>query len=101
METLLRVINAGACGLISLALIGAVLSPKVHDGVIIKVGLISLAAGFGALALRMVSHTLPNEIVGIQRALLLVNAGIAVVIIGYLLRKAKNPKDHLTDWSDL
>ena len=50
MDLLLSWVNAAACGLISLALVGAILSPKVHDGVVIKVGLICLAAGFGAIA---------------------------------------------------
>ena len=99
METVLRLLNSSACGLISLALIGAVLSPKVHDGIVIKIGLITMAAGFGAMALRAFGDLM--EPAGVQRALMLINSGVAVVIIGYLLRKAKNPKDRLTDWGDV
>ena len=101
MNTFLSFLNAGACGLISLALIGAILSPKVHDGIVIKIGLICLAAGFGAMALRMASESPPLDMAGVQRALLLINSGIAVVIIGYLLRKAKHPDCVKTDWGDL
>lgn len=99
MDAILSFLNAGACGLISLALIGAILSPKVHDGIVIKIGLICLACGFGSMALRMLGST--TDMVGMQRAMLLINSGIAVVIVGYLLRKAKRPGYVVTDWGDL
>lgn len=89
MDLLLSWINAAASGLISLVLIGAILSPKVHDGVVVKIGLICLAAGFGAIALRLLDGIGPDEVVGLERALLLVNAGIAVVIVGYLMRASR------------
>lgn len=103
MDLLLCWVNAAACGLISLALLGAILSPKVHDGVVIKIGLISLAAGFGAIALRLFEGVNPDDVLGLERALLLVNAGIAVVIVGYLLRKARvhHPVRRSTDWAQL
>ena len=103
MDLLLSWINAAACGLISLALVGAILSPKVHDGVVIKVGLICMAAGFGAMALRLVDGGGPDQALGIERALLLINAGVAVVIFGYLMRKARvhHPVRRSTDWAQL
>lgn len=103
MDMLLSWINAAACGLISLALIGAILCPKVHDGIVIKIGLICLAAGFGAIALRLINGIGPDEVVGLERSLLLVNAGIAVVIVGYLMRKARrhHPVRRSTDWAQL
>lgn len=103
MNLLIAWVNAAACGLISLGLIGAIISPKVHDGVVIKIGLISMAAGFGAMALRLVDGALPDDAVGIARALLMVNAGLAVVIVGYLMRKAKlhHPVRRSTDWAQL
>ncbi len=102
MDLLLSWVNAAACGLISLALVGAILSPKVHDGIVIKVGLICLAAGFGAIALRLVDGVGPDDVIGLERALLLVNAGIAVVIVGYLMRKAlRHPVRRSSDWAQL
>lgn len=103
MDLLFSWLNAAACGLISLALIGAILSPKVHDGIVIKIGLICLAAGFGAIALRLIDGVGPDEVVGLERALLLVNAGIAVVIVGYLMRRARvhHPVRRSTDWAQL
>lgn len=85
MEFLLSMINAAACGLISIALIGAILSPRVHDGVVIKAGLICMAAGFGAISLQLL-----DGLDSIARQLLLVNAGLSVVIVGYLIRKARS-----------
>jgi len=104
METLLSWINALACGLISLALIGAIVSPRVHDGVVIKIGLICLALGFGAIAPLLLSpDMLPFRTLGMERALMLVNAGIAVVIVGYLMRKARTQRQITgsTDWAEL
>lgn len=103
MDLLLSWVNAAACGLISLALIGAILSPKVHDGIVVKIGLICLAAGFGAIALRLLDGIAPDEVLGLERALLLINAGIAVVILGYLMRKSRrhHPVRRSTDWAQL
>lgn len=103
MDMLLQLINSGACGLITTALAWMVLSPKVHDGVVIKAGLICMALGFGSIALLLGGGITEKEIVGLERSLLLINAGIAVVIVGYLLRKARahHPVRRSTDWTDL
>lgn len=99
MDTITSLANAAASGLIAMALLGAVLSPRVHDGVVIKVGLICMAAGFGAVALQMTDG--PNT-TGLQRAILMINAGIAVVVIGYLWRVgfAHHRLRRTTDWVD-
>lgn len=99
LDTFTSIINAAASGLIALALLGAILSPRVHDGVVIKVGLICMAAGFGAVALQMTDG--PNT-TGLQRAILMINTGIAVVVIGYLWRVgfAHHRLRRTTDWVD-
>lgn len=99
MDTLIALVNALASGLIALTLVAAVLSARVHDGIVIKIGLIAMAIGFGSLALRMLDQSL----YGIERSLILINAGIAVVIIGYLWRKARRGHRlrRVTDWADL
>jgi hypothetical protein len=89
MDDFLALINAAACGFISVALLGAILSHRVRDGVVIKVGLISMAMGFGSISLRLLNGIGPDELLGLERGLLLVNAGVAVVIFGYLHRKAE------------
>lgn len=103
MDLAFQLFNAVACACITMALIGAVLSPKVHDGIVIKVGLSSMALGFGSLALRMFDITSPVDLSGLARSLLLINAGIAVVIVGYLVRHAKagHSMRRITDWADL
>ncbi|MGA0608817.1 hypothetical protein [Caldimonas sp. KR1-144] len=104
MDTLLALINAAACGLIAAVLLWAILSPRVHDGIVIKVGLIGLCAGFGSIALRMVDGLKADDLVGMARSILLINAGIAVVILGYLLRRARagHPLRRVpSDWVDL
>lgn len=95
MELVLIWLNAMACGLISAALLGAIISPRVYDGVIIKIGLICMATGFGAISLQLL-----DGIESLTRPLMLVNAGIAVAIVGYLWRKARarHPVRRTSDW---
>ena len=102
MNYLIESVNALGCGLISLSLMWAILSPKVHDGVVIKIGLIGMALGFGSIALRLVGGIQPHDIPGLERSLLLINAGIAVVIVGYLMRKARSGHSarRSSDWAE-
>lgn len=99
MDTALLLLNAASCAVITFALLAAILNPRVHDGIVIKVGLICMAMGFGSLALRFVDH----NVHGMERSLALVNAGITVVILGYLWRRASagHQARRATDWSDL
>lgn len=89
MDALLAIINAAASGLIALALIAAIVSTRVHDGVVIKVGLIGMALGFGSIALRLLDGLTNSDAAGLAKSLVLINAGIAVAIVGYLLRRAR------------
>ena len=100
MDYLLSTMNAIACGLISFALIGAVISPRVHDGIIIKVGLSSMALGFGSIAVALLFDI--ANVVSLERSLLMVNAGIAVVILGYILRRmrSRHALRRVTDWNE-
>lgn len=103
VDPTIALFNAVGCGLVALAIIGAVLSPRVHDGIVIKSGLICMALGFGSIAVRMLDGLRAEEAVHVARSILLVNAGVAVVIIGYLLRRARasHPVRRLTDWASL
>lgn len=103
MDILLQLINSGACALIMVALSWAVLSSRVNDGVIVKAGLICMALGFGSTALLMFDGVRPSQVVGLERALILINAGLTVVIFGYLWRKTRlnHPVRRTTDWSAL
>ncbi len=95
MGYLFTLINAAACGLISMVLIAAIVSPRVHDGVIVKIGLIGLASGFGSISLKLL-----EGMDDLGRPLMLVNSGMTVVIIGYLMRRARtgHAVRRLSDW---
>jgi hypothetical protein len=100
MDLMLAYVNAFTCGLISLVLVAAILSPRVQDGVVIKVGLIAMAMGFGSLALRLIDKSNSMCDPHWQRSILLVNFGIATVVMGYLLRRAMahHQLRRLSDW---
>ncbi len=103
MDAMLAFINAAASGLIAIALIGAIVSTRVNDGVIVKVGLICMAMGFGSIAMRMFDGLTNSDAAGLAKSLVLVNTGVAVSILGYLWRKARagHPVRRATDWSPL
>lgn len=100
MDWLIAFINAASSAAIAVGLVWAVLSKRVLDGVIIKVGLGTMAMGFFVVAL----HTLDigaADARGLQRAMLLINSGISVVIIGYAFRRrfAGHSLRRFSDWT--
>lgn len=103
MNEFLALVNGGASGLISLALCYVVLNPKIHDGIVIKLGLISMALGFGSIGLRMLDPVLMNDAIGFGRSVLLINIGVVVIILGYVTRcgRCGHALRRLTDWAEL
>jgi hypothetical protein len=99
MNDAIAIINALSSGIIAIALIAAVLSTRVRDGLIIKVGLCSMALGFVVIALHMLKIA-GADVQGLARAMLLINSGITVVIIGYLFRtrNSGHALRRITDW---
>jgi hypothetical protein len=102
LDLLISLINAGTSLLISTTLVIAMLSKRVHDGIIIKIGLGSMALGFLVVAMHMLKIT-GADVQGLQRALLLINSGLAVVIFGYVHRVhgAGHAFRRITDWADI
>lgn len=100
MDILLTLANATACGMIFFALVGAILSPRVHDGIVIKAGLICMALGFGSIMLSLADGSAIGDGQRLVRALLLIHAGIAVVILGYIHRshRENHPLRRKPDW---
>ncbi len=101
MDVFVSIINAIASAMIALGLVAAILSKRVLDGVVIKIGLCSMALGFIVIALHMLR--IAPDLQGLERALLLINSGIAVVILGYLsrYRTVGHALRRATDWADL
>lgn len=99
MDTLIAIINAGSSALIAVCLIWAVLDKRVLDGLVIKVGLCSMAMGFIVVSLHMLEIG-AADVRGLQRAMLLINSGIAVVILGYVFRhrSAGHALRRVSDW---
>jgi hypothetical protein len=99
-DIFIAVINAASSIAIAGVLITAILSKRVRDGVVIKVGLSCIALGFVVISLHMFSGA---DVQGLERSLLLINSGITVVIIGYLWRSrsAGHALRRLTDWAEL
>lgn len=99
MDTLAVLNGVGAGGLACL-IVWAVLSPRVRDGVVIKSGLILMALGLGALSLQHLAGVTDSE--RISRALFMLLAGLMVVMVGVLWRRAHRPRlsRRASDWHD-
>ena len=103
MDLLLAWANGIVCALIACGLLAAILSPRVRDGVVIKVGLICMALGFGGIAVDMLEGLEDGNAVRLSRCIALVSAGVIIVAGGYLHRcaRAGAPQRRVSDWSDL
>jgi hypothetical protein len=76
-------------GLIAFGLVWAILSHRVRDGIVVKVGLISMTAGFGSASL----HLLDGRAEGFGNSIVLIEAGMIVACAGIIwrgLRKGKS-----------
>lgn len=83
MDRLMSVINLAACGLLSAAALWAVLSPRVQDGIVIKLGLGMLSLGFAAVGVALAGD---RPLVAVERALAFVHLGLLVVAAGIGIR---------------
>lgn len=89
--------------LVALVLIWSVLSPRVRDGVVTKLGLICMALGHASLAaqLRLIEFDSADTAVrGAVHAALLLSAGALVAAISILWRLVhpRHPKRRRSDW---
>lgn len=99
LDSVLAVLNAFACLVLSAAASWAVLSPAVRDGVVVKAGLISVALGFLACAVLIVD----DRWWALNRALALVHGGGVTVLLGYAtrVRGGRRKRRRVTDWAAL
>lgn len=100
---LLSMLNSFLCTGFGLVLLWLILTPKVDDGVIIKLGMIAAMLGFLTLGWKMFEGIDQSEIRGVEWGVLMVNAGVLIVGFGYLKRKATRGHRmmRLSDWAAL
>jgi hypothetical protein len=94
MDSIWTQVNTVVCCLLALATSWACLSRRVHDGLVIKLGLILLALGFSGHAWITHDGIDAYDAVALTRAQLLINAGMALAVIGWLLRGRSGRKGH-------
>lgn len=83
MDSLIIAANSGACAGLALLLTWAVFTRRVRDGIVIKVGLIATALGLGATAMMLADAGLCIDSTALERARLVVHAGLGLVLAGY------------------
>jgi len=92
----MAVLNAVVSGLICLLIMALIMHPRVHEGLVAKLGLSSMALGFFGIA----AMSWTGDWVAIPRALAVVHLGLVVVVLGYALRlrRAGHPLRRITDF---
>ena len=92
MDHVLSLINlVTSLALASLATWG-VLSRSVKDGIAIKLGLIALAMGHAITALHLANGIDAADLLGLNRARFVSNAGLLVVVAGYAWRHRRGDR---------
>lgn len=100
-DSVILALNVGACLLLATLAAWAVLDERIHEGVIVRAGLILVALGFAGIAIAL----LHGGSVTLQRAMGLLHAGIIVVLLGREWRAHRRrrpmPMRRRSDWIDL
>ena len=99
-DSLILALNVGACLLLALLAAWAVLDTSIHEGVIVRAGLILVSLGFTGIAIALLHG---NSLLTLQRAMGLLHAGIIVVLIGreWRAHRRHKPMRRRSDWIDL
>lgn len=87
-------INTAVCCVLAAAATWACLSPRVHDGIVIKLGLIGLAIGFASHAWIVHDGTDAFDAIALARAQLIINAGMLAVVVGVMRRARSSRRGH-------
>lgn len=105
MDAVILWLNFGACVGMAAASGYLVMSKRIHDGVIIKVGLILLSLGFGGHAWLFYDGLYLADVIAIGRAQLFIHLGLAVSVLGVVYRAMPHNGGvrhrRLTDYADL
>ncbi len=101
MNTFPTWFNTVSYALIFGLLAGAILSPRVRDGIVIKSGMSIMALGFFGLLCLQAEYWQPSQALAWCHAF--VHAGILVVVAGYWMRqmRGKNRRRRTSDFADL
>jgi hypothetical protein len=102
MDSVITLANVLCCLAMSAAATWACLSARVRDRVLMKLGLVLLAIGFGAHAYLAFDAV---DAVAMVRAQLIINGGIAVFLLSLFLRSRgtawHGPERRASDYVDL
>jgi uncharacterized membrane protein len=89
MDDIIALFNSLVSGVLALVFGWAILSHRVRDGVVIKVGLILMSAGFSVVSYLMVDGVCGEDAYPLNRAELLVHLGLLVVLFGYAMHRRR------------
>ncbi len=92
MDAFTSAANAFAALLLACICAWAILSPRVRDGVVIKLGLILMAIGYLVTVAQLADGMDCSDLQGLARSELLTRVGLLIVAAGWLWRHWVKPK---------
>lgn len=103
MDSTITLVNFLTCVFMAAVASYGVLSTRVRDGVVVKIGLIFVALGFAGHAWVLYDGLDLTDVVAMARAQLLINAGGVIVGLGWAIRTAggRHPRRRTSDWAEL
>ncbi len=89
MDQLIAYFNSAASAILACVIGWAILSHRVKDGVVIKIGLIVMCTGFVGTSYLLLDGVCMEDAYGLNRAEALVHVGMVIVLIGYALHRRR------------
>lgn len=86
MDGLAAIVNALVSAVLCAASGYAVVSPRVRDGILAKIGLVAISIGFGVSAVALMASPGCDGAVTIGRAHMMVHVGLLVVAAAWCVR---------------
>lgn len=78
--------NAAVCVLLAACVGWVVLDPRIHEGLVVRLGLVCMALGFAAMAATLATAVDAEGLRVVGRAAALVHLGLVVSVVGFVWR---------------
>lgn len=103
MDGLAAIVNALVSAALCAASGYAVVSPRVRDGILAKLGLVAISIGFGVSAVVLMASPGCDGAATIGRAHMMVHVGLLIVAAAWWIRVKRHRRvlRRASDWMDL
>lgn len=94
MDYIISLVNVATSYALATLCAWGILNPLVRDGIVIKIGLISTCFGHLLVAFHLWDGIQQADLLALNKARFVTNAGWLLVVLGYAVRHAKGERLH-------